>query len=135
MAEEMLGNASQAFGITLNYLKERKQFGALIGSFQALKHRAAIMYSEIELTKSSVVGALNAVDEKSNDRARFASLAKFKSGETLHLISNESVQMHGGVGVTDEYDIGFFLKRARVAQQIFGSADYHLDRYATLSEY
>jgi alkylation response protein AidB-like acyl-CoA dehydrogenase len=135
MAAEMLGNASQAFEITLSYLKERKQFGALIGSFQALKHRAAIMYSEIELTKSSVVGALNAVDTKSNDRSRFASLAKFKSGETLHLISNESIQMHGGVGVTDEYDIGFFLKRARVAQQIFGSADYHLDRYATLSEY
>ncbi|MDG2060561.1 MAG: acyl-CoA/acyl-ACP dehydrogenase [SAR86 cluster bacterium] len=135
MSAEMLGNATQAFEITLNYLKERKQFGSLIGSFQALKHRAAIMYSELELTKSSVVGALNAVDEKSNDRTRFASLAKFKAGETLHLVSNESVQMHGGVGVTDEYDIGFFMKRSRVAQQIFGSADYHIDRYATLSEY
>jgi len=135
ISAEMLGSASQAFEITLNYLKERKQFGALIGSFQALKHRAAIMYSEIELTKSSVAGALNAVDENSNDKARYASLAKFKAGETLHLISNESVQMHGGVGVTDEYDIGFFIKRARVAQQIFGSSDYHLERYATLSEY
>ena len=93
------------------------------------------MYSEIELTKSSVAGALNAVDENSNDKARYASLAKFKAGETFHLISNESVQMHGGVGVTDEYDIGFFIKRARVAQQIFGSSDYHLERYATLSEY
>ena len=135
ISAEMLGSASQAFEITLNYLKERKQFGALIGSFQALKHRAAIMYSEIELTKSSVAGALNAIDENSNDKARYASLAKFKAGETLHLISNESVQMHGGVGVTDEYDIGFFIKRARVAQQIFGSSDYHLERYATLSEY
>jgi len=135
ISAEMLGSASQAFEITLNYLKERKQFGALIGSFQALKHRAAIMYSEIELTKSSVAGALNAVDENSNDRTRYASLAKFKAGETLHLVSNESVQMHGGVGVTDEYDIGFFMKRARVTQQIFGSADYHLERYATLSEY
>jgi len=135
ISAEMLGNTLEAFDITLEYLKERKQFGAVIGSFQALQHRAAIMFAEIELTKSSVMGALNAVDENSNDRSRFASLAKFKAGETLHLVSSEAVQMHGGVGVTDEFDIGFFLKRSRVAEQIFGSSDYHLDRYATLSEY
>ena len=135
ISAEMLGNASQAFEITLNYLKDRKQFGVLIGTFQALQHRAAVMYSELELTKSSVVGAMNAVDEKSNDVARFASMAKYKAGETSYLISNESVQMHGGYGVTDEYDIGFFMKRARVAEQIFGNSDHHLDRYATLSEY
>ena len=135
ISAEMLGNTLEAFDITLEYLKERKQFGAVIGSFQALQHRAAIMFAEIELTKSSVIGALNAVDENSNDRSRFASLAKFKAGETLHLVSSEAVQMHGGVGVTDEFDIGFFLKRSRVAEQIFGSSDYHLDRYATLSEY
>ena len=132
---EMLGSALEAFERTLEYLKERKQFGSVIGSFQALQHRAAIMFTELELTKSAVVGALNAVDENSNDRARFASLAKFKAGETLHLVSNEAVQMHGGIGVTDEFDIGFFLKRSRVAEQIFGSSDYHIDRYATLSEY
>jgi len=135
ISAEMLGNTLEAFDITLEYLKERKQFGAVIGSFQALQHRAAVMFAEIELTKSSVMGALNAVDENSNDRSRFASLAKFKAGETLHLVSSEAVQMHGGVGVTDEFDIGFFLKRSRVAEQIFGSSDYHLDRYATLSEY
>ena len=135
ISAEMLGNALEAFDKTLEYLKERKQFGASIGSFQALQHRAAIMFAEIELTKSSVIGALNAVDENSNDRARFASLAKFKAGETLRLVSSEAIQMHGGVGVTDELDIGFFLKRSRVAEQIFGSSDYHIDRYATLSEY
>ena len=135
ISAEMLGNTLEAFDITLEYLKERKQFGAVIGSFQALQHRAAVMFAEIELTKYSVMGALNAVDENSNDRSRFASLAKFKAGETLHLVSSEAVQMHGGVGVTDEFDIGFFLKRSRVAEQIFGSSDYHLDRYATLSEY
>ena len=135
ISAEMLGNALEAFDRTLEYLKERKQFGAVIGSFQALQHRAAIMFAEVELTKSSVMGALNAIDENSNDKARFASLAKFKAGETLHLVSSEAVQMHGGVGVTDEFDIGFFLKRSRVAEQIFGSSDYHLDRYATLSEY
>ena len=135
ISAEMLGNTLEAFDITLEYLKERKQFGAVIGSFQALQHRAAVMFAEIELTKSSVMGALNAVDENSNDRSRFASLAKFKAGETLHLVSSEAVQMHGGGGVTDEFDIGFFLKRSRVAEQIFGSSDYHLDRYATLSEY
>ena len=132
LSSEMLGSALEAFERTLEYLKERKQFGSVIGSFQALQHRAAIMFTELELTKSAVVGALNAVDENSNDRARFASLAKFKAGETLHLVSNEAVQMHGGIGVTDEFDIGFFLKRSRVAEQIFGSSDYHIDRYATL---
>ena len=135
ISAEMLGNALEAFDKTLEYLKERKQFGAPIGSFQALQHRAAIMFAEIELTKSSVIAALNAVDENSNDRARFASLAKFKAGETLQLVSSEAVQMHGGVGVTDEFDIGFFLKRSRVAEQIFGSSDYHIDKYATLSGY
>ena len=135
ISAEMLGSALQAFDITLEYLKDRKQFGQPIGSFQALQHRAAKMFAEIELTKSSVAGALNAIDENSNDRSRFASLAKFKAGETLKLVSSEAVQMHGGVGVTDEFDIGFFLKRSRVAEQIFGSSDYHIDRYATLTEY
>jgi len=135
ISAEMLGNASQAFDITLEYLKERKQFGAVIGSFQALQHRAAEMYSELELTKSSVIAACVAADEQSNDLRRMASLAKFKAGETNHLVTNEAVQMHGGVGVTDEYDVGLYLKRARVTEQIFGNSEYHLDRYASLSEY
>jgi len=135
ISAEMLGNASRAFDITLEYLKERKQFGAVIGTFQALQHRAAEMYSELELTKSSVIAACNAVDDNSNDLKRMASLAKFKAGETNHLVTNEAVQMHGGVGVTDEYDVGLYLKRARVTEQIFGNSEYHIDRYATLSDY
>ena len=135
ISAEMLGNASQAFDLTLAYLKERKQFGSLIGTFQALQHRAAEMYSELELTKSSVIAACVAVDENSNDLTRMASLAKFKAGETNQLVTNEAVQMHGGVGVTDEYDVGLYLKRARVTEHIFGNAEYHLDRYASLSEY
>ena len=133
MASEMLGNAEAAFETTLDYLKQRKQFGVLIGSFQALQHRAAEMFCEIELTKSSVMGAMKAADEGSNELQRLSSLAKTLAGETLHLVSNEAVQMHGGIGVTDEYDIGFFLKRARVAEQIFGSSKYHTERYANLS--
>ena len=133
ISSEMLGNAESAFETTLDYLKQRKQFGVLIGSFQALQHRAAEMFCEIELTKSSVMAALRAADENSNELQRMSSLAKTIAGETLHLISNEAIQMHGGIGVTDEYDIGFFLKRARVAEQIFGSAKYHTERYANLS--
>tara|TARA_B100001059_G_scaffold228803_1_gene260445 strand:- start:4667 stop:5806 length:1140 start_codon:yes stop_codon:yes gene_type:complete len=133
MASEMLGNAEAAFETTIDYLKQRKQFGVLIGSFQALQHRAAEMFCEIELTKSSVMGAMKAADEGSNELQRLSSLAKTMAGETLHLVSNEAVQMHGGIGVTDEYDIGFFLKRARVAEQIFGSSKYHTERYANLS--
>ena len=133
MSAEMLGNAEAAFETTLDYLKQRKQFGVLIGSFQALQHRAAEMFCEIELTKSSVIAAMRAADERSNDVQRLSSLAKTVAGETLHLVSNEAIQMHGGIGVTDEYDIGFFLKRARVAEQIFGSAKFHTERYANLS--
>ena len=133
ISSEMLGNAESAFDTTLDYLKQRKQFGVLIGSFQALQHRAAEMFCELELTKSSVMAALRAADENSNELQRMSSLAKTIAGETLHLVSNEAIQMHGGIGVTDEYDIGFFLKRARVAEQIFGSAKYHTERYANLS--
>lgn len=133
MAAEMLGMTEEAFEITNNYLKERKQFGVLIGSFQALQHRAAKMFCEIELSKSTILAAMFAADSNSNDLGRLASLAKFQVGETLHEVSNESVQMHGGIGVTDEYDIGLYLKRARVAEQIFGSVDFHQNRYADIS--
>ncbi len=133
IASEMLGNAEAAFEITLDYLKQRKQFGVLIGSFQALQHRAAEMFCELELTKSSVMAAMKAADEGSNELQRLSSLSKTMAGETLHLVSNEAVQMHGGIGVTDEYDIGFFLKRARVSEQIFGSAKFHTERYANIS--
>ena len=133
ISAEMLGNTEEAFEITVNYLKERKQFGVQIGSFQALQHRAAKMFCEIELTKSAVIAAMHAADENSNDLERLSSLTKFQAGETLHLVSNEAIQMHGGIGVTDEYDIGFYLKRARVAEQIFGTSEFHQARYANIS--
>ena len=133
ISAEMLGNTEEAFEVTVNYLKERKQFGVTIGSFQALQHRAAKMFCEIELTRSAVLAAMHAADENSNELERLASLAKFQSGETLHLVSNEAIQMHGGIGVTDEHDIGFYLKRARVAEQLFGTCEYHQERYANIS--
>lgn len=133
MAAEMLGNAESAFETTIEYLKQRKQFGVLIGTFQALQHRAAEMFCEIELTKSAVMAAVHGADENSNELQRLSSLAKTMAGETLHLVSNEAIQMHGGIGVTDEYDLGFFIKRSRVAEQIFGSSIYHTERYANLS--
>jgi len=135
LSAEMLGNSEAAFEMTLNYLKERKQFGVLIGTFQALQHRAAEMFCEIELTKSAVMAAMQGADENNNDLQRMASLAKSIAGETLYLVSNESVQMHGGIGVTDEYDIGFYMKRARVAEVIFGGANFHQERYANLSNF
>ena len=135
ISAEMLGGALQAYEITLDYLKEREQFGSKIGSFQALQHRAAIMFSELELCKSCVIESITSFDEGGNDSERLASLSKAKIGEVFHLVSNESVQMHGGIGVTDEYDIGLYLKRARVAEQIFGNSDFHKNRYAELTGY
>jgi len=132
VAAEMLGSGLAAFERTLEYLKVREQFGVAIGSFQALKHRAALMFCELELTKSAVLEALTALDEQRNDIPQLASLAKTKACETLELVSNEAVQLHGGIGMTDEEEIGFFLKRARVAQQMFGDAIYHRSRYADL---
>ena len=133
ISAEMLGNAEAAFESTINYLKERKQVGVLIGTFQALQHRAAEMFCELELTKSSVMAAMQGADDNSNELQRLASLAKTIAGETLHLVSNEAIQMHGGIGVTDEYDLGFYLKRARVVEQIFGSSKFHTERYANIS--
>jgi alkylation response protein AidB-like acyl-CoA dehydrogenase len=133
LAAEMLGSSTEAFERTVQYLKERKQFGVLIGTFQALKHRAAAMFCELELTRSAVLAALSAVDDGSNQVPELASLAKAKAGDTFFLVGNEGVQMHGGIGMTDEHDIGLFLKRARVAQASFGDAPFHRDRYAALS--
>lgn len=117
------------------YLKEREQFGVPIGSFQALQHRAARMQAELELCRSVVLQALSAVDETPEQLPILASLAKAKLNELVKLVTNEAVQMHGGIGVTDELEIGFFLKRARVTMQIFGDTGFHQDRYATLSGY
>jgi alkylation response protein AidB-like acyl-CoA dehydrogenase len=135
LAAEMLGSASEAFERTVQYLKDRKQFGVAIGSFQALKHRAAQMFCEVEITRSAVLAAASALDESANDAAALASLAKAKANETLFLCGNEGVQMHGGIGMTDEHEIGFFMKRARVAQATFGDTAFCRDRYAGLMGY
>ena len=135
IAAEMMGYALEAFDRTVEYLKEREQFGVLIGSFQALQHRAAHMQSEIELCRSVLLQALSTVDDAPDQLPLLASLAKAKLNELVKLVTNEAVQMHGGIGVTDELEIGFFLKRARVAMQVFGDTGFHKDRYATLCGY
>ncbi|MBP8924361.1 MAG: acyl-CoA dehydrogenase family protein [Pseudomonadales bacterium] len=135
LAAELLGIADEAFARTLDYLKQRKQFGKLIGEFQALQHRAARLFCEIELCRSVVMRALRAIDEQHPRRAALASLAKARACETATLAVNEALQMHGGIGMTDEVDIGLFMKRAAAARQIFGDAHFHTDRYAALAGY
>ena len=133
LAAEMLGAADAAFRMTHDYLQTRKQFGRLIGSFQSLQHRAATMFSELELTRSCVAAALSALDANRNDIREMASLAKARAAETLHLVTNEMIQMHGGIGMTDAHDAGFFIKRARVAEALYGGESFHRDRYASLN--
>ena len=135
IAAEMLGAATQAFEVTLDYLKTRVQFGQVIGSFQALQHRAAKMFTELELSRSAVEAALTAIDNDAPDVPELVSLSKAKMGDTFHLISNEMVQMHGGIGMTDAHDAGFYLKRARAAEAAFGNQAYHRDRYAKIQGY
>ncbi len=137
LGAEMLGSMSAAFDMTVEYLKTRIQFGVPIGSFQALKHRAARMFVELELARSAVMHAHRAVDEGRDDAAvaRAASVAKARCSDAFLLIGNEGVQMHGGIGMTDEHDVGFFLKRARAAQLTLGDAAWHRDRMARLDGY
>jgi alkylation response protein AidB-like acyl-CoA dehydrogenase len=135
LAAEMLGAATQSFEVTLDYLKTRVQFGQVIGTFQALQHRAAKMYTELELTRSCVEAALRAIDNSANDIPALCSLAKARANDTWYLVSNEMVQMHGGIGMTDAHDAGLYLKRARVAEALFGNSVFHRNRYATLMGY
>ena len=135
MAAEMLGIAQEVFERTVEYLKERKQFGVPIGTFQALQHRAAILFGEIELCKSVVLKALQAIDEDSDEVSLLASLAKIKCAQTADLATSEGIQMHGGIGMTDEFDIGFFIKRWRSLNQQLGDSRFHLDRFARLRGY
>ncbi|MCO4811402.1 MAG: acyl-CoA dehydrogenase family protein [Gammaproteobacteria bacterium] len=134
-AAELSGVAQEAFERTLEYLKERKQFGVPVGSFQALQHRAAQLFCELELCKSVILKAEQAIDEDSPERSRLASLAKAKTAKTARLAVNEAVQMFAGIGMTDEFDIGFFMKRAAAACQEFGDYYYHADRFALLGGY
>jgi alkylation response protein AidB-like acyl-CoA dehydrogenase len=133
LSAELLGLSAEAFERTVAYLKERKQFGRVIGSFQGLQHRAAELFCELELARSIVLKALHAIDDGDDRLSLLASAAKAKLCEVAQRASNEAVQMHGGIGMTDEHEIGFFIKRARVAQHTFGDYNYHLDRFAQRS--
>jgi acyl-CoA dehydrogenase len=132
LSAELLGLCQESFERTMEYLKERKQFGELLGSFQGLQHRAAEMFSELELARSVVLRALQGIDNGDENLASLASACKAKLCQVAKRVTNEAIQMHGGIGMTDEFEIGFFIKRARVAQQTFGDYSYHLDRYARL---
>lgn len=135
LCAEMLGGMTCAFELTIDYLKEREQFETKIGSFQGLQHRAAELFMEIELARSTVMAASRGIDDGDPDLPRLVSLAKARCSDAYLLAGNEGVQMFGGVGMTDEYDIGLYLKRARAAELSFGDSGYHRDRWARLSGY
>jgi len=132
VAAELYGLSSFCLSSTVDYLKERKQFGVVIGTFQGLQHRAAHLFSELELTKSVVLKALMAADTDDPSFPVLASIAKAKACKTAELATNEAIQMHGGIGMTDEMDIGFYIKRARSLQALLGDYNHHADRYARL---
>lgn len=135
IAAELLGLSLEAFERTVAYLQERKQFGVTLGSFQGLQHRCAHLFSELELVKSAVLKALMALEAGDAEAAQFVSLAKAKACEVAQLATNEAVQMHGGMGMTDEFDLGLFMKRARSLQALFGDYRFHADRFAKLRGY
>ena len=132
---ELLGVGGGAMDMTVGYLKQRKQFGALIGSFQALQHRAAHLYSEMEVARAAVLKAQQLLDAGSDQADAAVSVAKAMTALATTLSVQEGVQMHGGIGMTDEYDIGFFMKRARVLAEMFGDANFHADRLAVAAGY
>jgi alkylation response protein AidB-like acyl-CoA dehydrogenase len=135
VASEMVGLSEEVFGRTVSYLKDRKQFGKLIGEFQALQHRAAQLYIDIEITRAAVLKALQTLDGDFANAGAAVAVAKARAGTTATLAVQEGVQMHGGMGMTDQFDIGFFMKRARVCQELFGDANFHADQLARMKSY
>jgi alkylation response protein AidB-like acyl-CoA dehydrogenase len=135
LCAEMLGMAESAFHQTNDYLKTRVQFGQQLSTFQALQHRMAKMFTELELMRSAVEAALEAVDANRSDLDQAVSLAKAIASDTLKLVSREMVQLHGGIGMTDEHDAGFYLKRSAVLEAMWGNAAYHRERFARLNGY
>jgi alkylation response protein AidB-like acyl-CoA dehydrogenase len=134
-AAESVGVARGAFDMTTTYLKQRKQFGKLIGEFQALQHRAAQLYSELEIARAAVIKAQQLLDAGHPGTELMVSVAKAKAGKAAGLAVREGVQMHGGIGMTDEYDIGLYMKRDRMLAEFMGDMYYHADRVARLSGY
>lgn len=135
VASEMLGVADEAFSRTAQYLKERKQFGRLIGEFQALQHRISHLYVDLEITRAAILKALQTLDEDFDNAAPIVAVAKARAGTSGTLAVQEGLQMHGGIGMTDQFDIGLFMKRMRVCQELFGDANYHANRLAELRAY
>jgi len=134
-AAETLGVGAGAMDITVDYVKGRKQFGTLIGSFQALQHRIAHLYSEMEIARATVLKAQQMLDEGSSKAELMVSVAKAKAGKATALSVKEGVQMHGGVGMTDEYDIGLYMKRDRALQEFMGDVNYHTNLVAEMHGY
>jgi len=132
LAAEMLGSAQTAFDTTIEYMRTRIQFGQPIGSFQALQHRVADLLGELELARSAVRGALAAIDEGDPEEAQLASLAKAVAGQTFVKVAKQMIQLHGGIGMTDEHDAGLYFKRAQAADIALGNSAYHRSRYARL---
>src|SRR5207248_8840566 len=134
-AAELVGVASGASAMTIDYLKQRKQFGKLIGEFQALQHRAAHLYAEIEIARAAAFKAAQLIDSGDERAELYVSVAKAKAADVASLAVREGVQMHGGIGMTDEHDIGLFMKRQAVLGDLFGDVFYHRDRVAEISGY
>ena len=134
-AAEQLGVGGGAMDMTVNYLKERKQFGRYIGEFQALQHRAAHLYSEMEIARAAVLKAAQLLDESAKNADLYVSVAKAKTGRVTNLAVREGVQMHGGMGMTDEFDIGLYMKRDRALNEFLGDANYHANQVALLHGY
>jgi len=131
----LLGVADEVLARTLDYLKQRKQFGQLIGEFQALQHRAAMLYVDIELARAALAKALHTLDTAPEQAAEAVAVAKAKCGTAATLAVQEGVQLHGGMGMTDQLDFGLFMKRARVLQELYGDAGFQMDRLARLRGY
>ncbi len=133
ISAELYGVSDAAFKITTDYIRERKQFGTEIGRFQALQHRSSHLYTELEIAKSAVLASLTALDAGDVNAEKYVKMTKAKVGQVAKLAGLEGVQMHGGVGMTDEYDIGLYLKRIRVAQELFGDTHFHMEEIARAS--
>lgn len=134
-AAELAGVGAGAMDMTIGYLKQRKQFGQLIGEFQALQHRAAHLYAEMEVARAAVLKAQQLLDEGSDKAELMVAVAKAKAGQATSLAVKEGVQMHGGIGMTDEYDVGLFMKRDRALQEFFGDSNFQADRVARMHGY
>jgi alkylation response protein AidB-like acyl-CoA dehydrogenase len=130
-AAELLGLADEVFARTIDYIRQRKQFGKLIGEFQGLQHRASVLYADLEISRAALLHAQQALDADSHRAGKAVAVAKARAGRTATTAVQEAVQMHGGMGMTDAFEIGFFMKRARVLQELWGDSNFHLNAFAS----